>query len=502
MKYGTIALFMPFIFRMNTFLKGKAETDNADTLRKCAGQAFPRWTVLEDQTSYFLRYVIDSRKGSTVLLMLENKIHQEYPGLYENDTIICRDRQSGAKICLKRIDENRRPEKDSIANGTEAGAVYAKGTENYEYSVLPENEKYQQHFRIAILNKYIFLSASGIGCVSFYIRAADAATQTPTDLADLCFALKRVDNSPFVKTAQEILKKSGMEEYCLFPFFVNSSDTMFATMDFFAYAECKGLPDDKLPGILYHMKYGYRKNFNYSENCTSFESEEYRPVEGITWTASSEGISCIAYDMKMQDEKDNISLNKSFINQGSFLEKTFRKNLEQNYFPMFLSILQQKYAIYKLLNEFSGRSLEELTEAELRDWNSRLTNFKTQNDYTILSETSQYQGVSRIMRNAMHLEALYENVQEKIDATTNILERKSERRVNNALAGLSLIAIFSILTDSYSWISNNLPSLVGPDFATHIPAAIVTVIVIGLWAFISKDIFISLFDDIKERRKR
>lgn len=265
---------------------------------------------------------------------------------------------------------------------------------------------------------------------------------------------------------------------------------------FFTYAYCEGTPDTNWKKELFALKHGYHENFAYIEDSDqTIQNEVFHPMDYIYWSMSSEGIACISYDLNQETTQN-------------FLDGSFFKNLKEQYMPLIVFLLHQKYALYYYLIQFGSGGIEEEDTLRLEQYGEAIADFKARYEFQVISETMQYQNLYDMLRHSFQLDQLFQDLEDKINQVSVCLERRQDKiqkeadqRTNKALNGIAFLAVFSALIDGIAWIDYVAAGIrpggmhIIKDYGIWF-----SIFLILIWIFLSKDVFFGWLRNKKQTR--
>lgn len=209
-----------------------------------------------------------------------------------------------------------------------------------------------------------------------------------------------------------------------------------AKANFFTYIDVPN-PPKKSDKELYYLKWCYHDHFAYEPDCEE-ENFDYSPDPTKIFAISPSAAVCMVH----RDEQCK-----------EFLENTFQRNFQIQYLFTYVLLLHQKYMMYLFLTKMSVAVDNE--QEHLENYKRRLYDFETKYMFSKVSEVPQYQRFHDKVKQAFALKEMFSDVQEPLSRLAEIRRReneerqnKQEKRLNTALAMLSLLAIVSAFTDA------------------------------------------------------
>ena len=283
-----------------------------------------------------------------------------------------------------------------------------------------------------------------------------------TGVCILAFELRFEDNDPLkISAAQYCLRKIATEKIYRVgeensgESFVDVSERILekctpnVTLDFLFYATPNNEKANFLTYIdvpeqenydkeLFYLKWCYNNGFEYSEQSSEEDSINYAASPFTHWGISVSAAVCLVYRSDRQKQ---------------FIETVFQKNFRQQYLRTYMLLLHQKYMMYLFLTKLSVDLDGNLPQ--LKAYKERLYRFETHYMFTSISEVPQYQRFYKKVREVFLLDQLFKEVQEPLVQLAEIQKQAAEseqqvqdRRTNAALTAVSLLTIFSALTDA------------------------------------------------------
>lgn len=233
--------------------------------------------------------------------------------------------------------------------------------------------------------------------------------------------------------------------------------------------------DDKKKAIAYHLTNGYSDSYICSDEVGK---EILQPFGNVTWFATSEGCSIIAYPCENEDPEEKKSNNLSFFSGG------FKTKVSIDYFHIFIKVLYQSYSllifsrdvqnnlsairnVYSEIHENkANKEMIEKNREEIKKLSININLFLTKNVTTSISHINHqnvfYNYVLKCLRVDEEsktvltgLSALNEFVskqneedEKKFKEEEQAEKEKKDARVNSILG---LVAIFEALSVINDW---------------------------------------------------
>ena len=207
---------------------------------------------------------------------------------------------------------------------------------------------------------------------------------------------------------------------------------------------------------MHYLRKNLGRHFNLMEKDRCDENELFSVSDNIRWGISDQSAACMGIHRDGQD----------------FVEEVLWKNFCGGYKNMFVFLLHQKYTLYYFLTQIDTRLRSSLRMLE--NYRSRLGEFKTYFAFRRISETVQYQALYEKVQNVFDFENMYKDVEEPLSLITEIVQERTEKRqkwkdkknekrndnLNILLAMMTLLTVFSALTDAFDW-GQKLPDALG-----------------------------------------
>ena len=205
------------------------------------------------------------------------------------------------------------------------------------------------------------------------------------------------------------------------------------------------LRDETCRRTLFALRNCFSERYSYHEDREKGEAEEiYVHSDRAIWGVTQEAAVCLVYPDDSQ--------------KNDFYKGEFYRNLNTSYLLTYVLLLHQKYTLYLFLRNIGDFEHEENRE-ELRNYRDRLYRFETGYVFSHISEVPQYQGLYEKMFSNMKLEEMYQDVREPL-TMLNKMEQEAEHeerekqnaRLTDAMFVLSILVIFSALTDGFELV--------------------------------------------------
>ena len=192
----------------------------------------------------------------------------------------------------------------------------------------------------------------------------------------------------------------------------------------------------KLKRDLFYLRHCYNETFVYAEeNDTRAEEEICSFANNIYWGVTSEASACIAI---------------TDANNCDFIQNAFSKNFKSTYLLMYVLLLHQKYTLYHFITRI-GRG-EQNNLKKLEKYREELYAFETDYMFSRITEVPQYQLLYEQISRAFSLNELYNDVHEPIQELRDLRISSHDKKLNLALAALSLLSCASALSDGFAFI--------------------------------------------------
>ena len=205
------------------------------------------------------------------------------------------------------------------------------------------------------------------------------------------------------------------------------------------------LQDDTCRRTLFFLRNCFSEQYTYYEDQEKGEEEEiYVHSDRALWGVTQEAAVCLVYP--------------NYTKETDFYRGEFYQNLNSSYLLTYVLLLHQKYTLYLFLRNIGDFEHEENRD-ELRNYRDRLYRFETGYVFSHISEVPQYQGLYEKLFSNMKLEEMYQDVREPL-AMLNKMEQEAEHeerekqnaRLTDAMFVLSILVIFSALTDGFELV--------------------------------------------------
>ncbi|MBQ8648025.1 MAG: hypothetical protein IJ484_07785 [Oscillospiraceae bacterium] len=224
---------------------------------------------------------------------------------------------------------------------------------------------------------------------------------------------------------------------------------------------------------LYYLRRCQSEGFLYQPDEVKEQREVYDSSADVAWGISAEAAACLVFPE---------------MGRGDFIKRIFVHNFDSQYLFTYVLLLHQKYVLYLFLTRIGVGRYNDLKALE--EYRQQLYEFETNHVFTTITEVDQYDRFYRNVGRAFALYDMYKDVREPIVSLRELQREKQEEerkqqeeaqkqreeRMNNALALLSILTVFSALTDGVAFIEQAFGLLQG-----ILPAALCTAEAMVWW---------------------
>ena len=343
-----------------------------------------------------------------------------------------------------------------------------------------------------------------VGCFAFatsinvLVLKLHFETSDPYQVAEGLFHLKNVRNSsliPLAETPGEELVPAQRRGRSL----LDLAHEILGTLDlaaephFFFYAnegreranvfvhaevdeERLGAVDEN--HLLYYLANCYKRDFDYDPE-RKLPLRSYWSLPTTLWGCSAEALACLTLPARAGQGK-------------GFLVSVFKRNITNEYQFLYLLLLHQKYAYYRLLMGIGAGQRRD--RAQLEQFHRELEVFRANFVFARVSETQQYQVLYETVRRELRLEEMDHDVAEPIAALVQLrqedddrAEREGERRVEFAMNMVACLAGVSAIVDALDIINNYLAGVL-PQAARSVLSLVVSLALLAVTTRAARDL--------------
>ena len=288
----------------------------------------------------------------------------------------------------------------------------------------------------AVLKQVIF-SCFSTGCILVEFHVAYEGL-TLEEIENFSFHFKSAK-----KGRDEMLGTVTMEEAvrALLPAHVNA-EIFFTGSDF--KKECKMfhqicldkvMPEDEIRRHIVHLRRGYHQNFAIPKMSGEYDII-YEPYSYDRWGGSQEGIVNI-FNYTGEESTDR------------FLRNYKPVHLDQNYWFLYIVLLNQRFSTIRYLDKISQMSKYRRKEKE--KLSHKIFKLKTVFSFSVVSDDQLYQNLYSKLYELLDIDRLLADIhdnEEQVEMLQNHEILESEKRTSAFLFGLSFLSLFSVLVDA------------------------------------------------------
>ena len=229
---------------------------------------------------------------------------------------------------------------------------------------------------------------------------------------------------------------------------------------------------------MFYLANCYKQDFDYdSEHILPVSS--YWATPATLWGYSSEALACLTLPAR--------------AGQGrGFLFSVFRRNIANEYQFLYLLLLHQKYAYYRLLMRIGAGQRRD--REQLERFHRELEVFKANFVFSRVSETQQYQTLYEKVAEELRLSDMERDVAEPIAALAQLrqeeddrAEREGEQRVERAMNTVALLAGISAICEALD-VFNYYVGVVLPDGLRIVISCAVSLGLVAVTAKAARDL--------------
>lgn len=366
-----------------------------------------------------------------------------------------------------------------LNNDARSRAGIAPADKWYSLSSTGYLDNANEVFRFRILDTELFCFSTSVCIMAFKVNFE---SRDPLRIAAAQFYLKKVSAERIqLKTESSDINTTTLLDLAKR---LVSFPEISSRFEFFYYSNKERERSNMLTYIEVEDKEDYKKELFYLRRCYSdgylyYDNEEvnaketYIPSPDTHWGITSEAAVCLACPDK---------------GKGEFLRDTFFKNFNTEYLFTYVLLLHQKYALYTFLSRL-GNSMDNDLET-LESYQQQLYEFETDFVFSYITEVPQYQNLYSRIYQAFHIDRIFEDVNEPIKALSDVRRNDTEKkqkerddRMNRLLFIISLLSIFSILPDSYTYIQQLLGNCLSETTVNYIQYGFLGVVVLCVIIF-------------------
>lgn len=295
-------------------------------------------------------------------------------------------------------------------------------------------EKYLSLSSAPVLNK-IRLSCFSTGCVfaELHIEYSELDIE---EIADFSFHFKNAKRrgDEELPTMEEALSRL-MPEKVAHKLFFTAKDFKLECKIFHRICTGQPLREERLESCLVHLRRGYHRGFSMPKTSCEYDMI-YQPYSYDSWAGSQEGLVNI-YNFTGDETTDK------------FLENYKPLQLDNNYFFMYLLLLNQRFSAISYLDKISES--EKYTRRAKEKLNLKISRLKTVFSFSVVSDDQLYQNLYTKMYAILDIDRLLCDIHDsesQIDMLRNNEMLESEKKTSTFLFALSVLSLFSVLVDA------------------------------------------------------
>lgn len=267
----------------------------------------------------------------------------------------------------------------------------------------------------------------------------------------------------------------------------------YVAVDSEKYSDCTV---NELQQMAYYLTMGYNGKYKLDMQT---RKQMVQPFHNMIWYADKEG--CGEYVFYTKDNE-------------SFFTKRKLMRMRNDYFIMYMNLLQQSYSLLKMAQEIASsvtaehqdyRNGDDNIIAQLENLETKINVFLVKNVYASVSHVSNQDRFYSYVEDALKIEREVESLKKGLSVLEEILRRKKQEisdakadRMQSAFSILTIVSIFSLVKDGFDFAELFLNGV-----GLNIARSVIVILVVFLTAFIiynSKDALQESFGIIKKRR--
>ena len=186
-------------------------------------------------------------------------------------------------------------------------------------------------------------------------------------------------------------------------------------------------PQEDIKKYIYALCNGLHSNVFYDEEMD--DNTGFSSISNQMWGISSTGVASVAYPSDKSRK---------------FVETTFKRNTIYDYYYIFLLVAHEREILLKYNHEaVKNRANPKALVSMKKD----LLKLRVIYTYNTVSTESSYQRFYECISDEFNISSLEADIRDVVEAVDCHVNDIKDRKMNTILAALSLLAIFSILTD-------------------------------------------------------
>ncbi|MBO4839382.1 MAG: hypothetical protein J5493_08460 [Lachnospiraceae bacterium] len=340
----------------------------------------------------------------------------------------------------------------------------------------------KERIRFQIMGTQLFCFSSTVGILAFQLRME---RDDPFWISHALYHLKKVSRAyvfqeslggeartTLTEMAGRILKEYETASPVELFYF---ADPIQARANVLTFLEVHSQEDYRKE--LFYLRHCYGERFPYFEDRKAEEKEIANYTTNVTWGVTSEALVALACP-------DN--------GQEDFVRKRFYNNFNTEYLFMYVLLLHQKFVLYLFLTRIDMKTCDNLESLE--KYRRELYAFETNFVFSRVTEVPQYRDLYDKVVEAFALDKMYQDVREPLVSLRELRREavekerdKREDKVNKALLLLSILSVFSALTDSYH-AAEEICGLLHVDNAVRAVQVVVILAIFVVGFFVLKNL--------------
>lgn len=209
---------------------------------------------------------------------------------------------------------------------------------------------------------------------------------------------------------------------------------------------------EELSHIGFMLSNGFNDSYLMPDNIRDLSLKTF---DNVLWHASSFGMG------------QYVAYNKS---NAFFFENLLSDRMFSDYFIVYIIILYQQYSVLFYTEQLEltfPSDLNKIGLDTLQKYSERINLFLIKSVYASVSHLEQHNNVYRYISKTMCIKDNINDLTIGLDSLSAIIRNKNndeeadkDKQISNSLNSLALVVIASALTDTYSFLDNDLPDLI------------------------------------------
>ena len=286
----------------------------------------------------------------------------------------------------------------------------------------------------------LYLFETGVAFLEYYVNYHDMSEKDIIQFAYYFKSTSRADGSRYnlegKKSLLTISKELIPEDGCGVEFFFSNNSLYKCQTLCYHMIKTDYQSEYERDRLLFYLKRSYSIDFAYDthNDCGKYDMV-YAPYDYMVFGGSQEGVVALF-------RKTDIY----------FMEKLFPEQLKNDYHYMYLILLNQRFSEIKYVEEIAlTEDAVDLVESISR----KIVHLKTRYSFHVVSDDYIYQNLYSKMYDIFDIDKLFLDIEENGDRLALAQSNDSadrEKKTNDFLWYISVLAVFSAITDLASYI--------------------------------------------------